>query len=333
MSVYLREHHDLRQPSRWHKLRENPFKAKVLMKRKSPPRTPSTAHSLFPFSGTHWGTVLASAPVTQHFPHSTVSLPIAFAFPFLLAAFICMREMSRGLPSVKKKKRFPSTLHMMHHKPKTWHSLCTWTWIQLFTFDMETGWFWIGLWRTATPRCVWNLSAAGTKERSVWGQTAAAATDFESRRCDASQKNSLEQLNLTSSPSGQSTPPSRLAINKPLPSVLLPLFPVWGLCTSVRKSSFHSLAQQDATQPVSSGREGKCFTSGENCLLLCCLHTNSILSIQFSNDVGNSSTQYQRGNRYFFKHHKEWAIYCISVSFPHSGWMDIWIRLVIHSSY
>lgn len=55
---------------------------------------------------------------------------------------------------------------------------------------------------------------------------AALAIDFESRRCDASQKKppkkpNLEQLYLTSSSSGKSTPPSRLAINKPLPSFLL----------------------------------------------------------------------------------------------------------------
>lgn len=50
-------------------------------------------------------------------------------------------------------------------------------------------------------------------------QTAAVATDFESRRCDVSQeKNSLEQLYLTGSPSDKSTPPICLTINKRLPS-------------------------------------------------------------------------------------------------------------------
>lgn len=95
--------------------KRSPSNTKALMKMKTPPWTPSTAHSLVPLSGTHWRTVLVSAPVT-HFPYSSFSLPIALSFPFLLAAVICMMEMSRGLQSINK-KIFPSTLHVVHHTP------------------------------------------------------------------------------------------------------------------------------------------------------------------------------------------------------------------------
>lgn len=82
------------------------------MKRKSPPRTPSKAHSLVPFSGTHWGTVLVSAPVTQHFPHSTFSLPIAFAFPFCLQLSFAWGKWAVASQALKKKKNF--------HPPCRW---------------------------------------------------------------------------------------------------------------------------------------------------------------------------------------------------------------------
>ncbi len=62
----------------------------------------------------------------------------------------------------------------MHHKPavppsKTRHDiLCApGPEFRFFTFDMKTRLFWIGLWQTAPPRCIWSLSAACTKDRSV----------------------------------------------------------------------------------------------------------------------------------------------------------------------
>ena len=88
----------------------------------TPPLTPSTAHSLFPLSGTHWGTVLASAPVTQHFPHSTVSLPIAFASPPFACSFH-LHEGNEQLP-LKHKKKKDISLHLARDVPpsKTKHN-------------------------------------------------------------------------------------------------------------------------------------------------------------------------------------------------------------------
>lgn len=68
----------------------------------------------------------------------------------------------------------------------------------------------------------------------------------------------LEQLHLTGSPSGKLTPPSHLSINKPLPS-LSPSLRFREHCTSVTKSSFHSLEQQDAMEPVSPRKRREMF--------------------------------------------------------------------------
>lgn len=263
------------------------------MKRKSPPRTPSKAHSLVPFSGTHWGTVLVSAPVTQHFPHSTFSLPIAFAFPFCLQLSFAWGKWAVASQALKKNIYF--------HPPCRW---CITNLLYLYLrqgmplsvhLDLNSGFY---IWyehkiiltltlKNKPPWCFFfPLSSVHLKplcclhkRPKCCGQTAAAAIDFESRRCDASKKKQTVWSSWTwHSPSGKSTPFSRLTINKPLPSFLLSHSPspVWELCTSVRKSSFHSLVQQDTTQPDSPGREGKCFISVENCLLLCHLNTNSI---------------------------------------------------------
>lgn len=264
------------------------------MKRKSPPRTPSKAHSLVPFSGTHWGTVLVSAPVTQHFPHSTFSLPIAFAFPFCLQLSFAWGKWAVASQALKKKKKFPSTLQVVHHKPtvplsETRHAIvCApgpefrflhliWT-QDYFDIDSEKQppLMFFSLW----AQCIWNLSAACTKGRSVVDKQLLLPLTLS--QGDVMQVEKQQKTVWSSwtwhSPSGKSTSFSRLTINKPLSSFLLSPSPspVWELCTSVRKSSFHSLVQQDTTQPVSPGREGKCFISVENCLLLCHLNTSSI---------------------------------------------------------
>lgn len=101
------------------------------------------------------------------------------------------------------------------------------------------------------------------ERRKCWGQTAAAAIDFESRRCDAHQKKKTVWSSWTwqaAQVASQPHPAASPLINlSPLFLFLLPLFPVWGLCTSVREASFHSLAQQDATQPVSPRKRREMF--------------------------------------------------------------------------
>ena len=176
------------QPWRWHKFsRETPSVPKLSRKRKSPPLTPSTAHSLFPLSGTHWGTVLVSAPVTQHFPHSTVSLPIAFASPHFAGSFH-LHEGNEPLPLKHKKKK----------KERYFPPPCTWcitdllclhlkqSMIQVFRFNMETRLFLISL-TPPPPHCLKPICCLH-KRLECWGRAAAAATDFDSRRCVSSQK-------------------------------------------------------------------------------------------------------------------------------------------------
>lgn len=264
------------------------------MKRKSPPRTPSKAHSLVPFSGTHWGTVLVSAPVTQHFPHSTFSLPIAFAFPFCLQLSFAWGKWAVASQALKKKKNFHPPcrwcitnllyLYLRQGMPLSAHldlNSGFYIWyehkiILTLTLKNNPPWCFFSLW----AQCIWNLSAACTKGRSVVDKQLLLPLTLS--QGDVMQVEKQQKTVWSSwtwhSPSGKSTSFSRLTINKPLSSFLLSPSPspVWELCTSVRKSSFHSLVQQDTTQPVSPGREGKCFISVENCLLLCHLNTSSI---------------------------------------------------------
>lgn len=185
-----------------------PSNAKALMKRKSPPRPPSTARSLFPFGGRHWGTVLGSHNIF----HTALS---AFQLhsPFPFACSFHLHEGNEPWPPGRKKKIFPSTLHVRHHKP---------TVRQGMTFSVHLD--------PNTGFCIWyenkiifNLSSElGACEISSVGDKQ-LLLPLTLNQGDRSQKHSLEQLYLTSSPSGKSTPPSRLAINKPLPS--FPLFP------------------------------------------------------------------------------------------------------------
>ena len=249
------------QPWRWHKFsRETPSVPKLSRKRKSPPLTPSTAHSLFPLSGTHWGTVLVSAPVTQHFPHSTVSLPIAFASPHFAGSFH-LHEGNEPLPLKHKKKK----------KERYFPPPCTWcitdllclhlkqSMIQVFRFNMETRLFLISL--TPPRLTVWNLFAAYTKGWSVGDEqlllplTLIQGDVFRVKKKKTKKKKQHKKKKLWSSCTWQAAqagrqphPAASPLINlSPLSSIPLPLVPVRGLCTSVRKSSFHNLEQQDAT--------------------------------------------------------------------------------------
>lgn len=151
------------------------------MKRKSPPRTPSKAHSLVPFSGTHWGTVLVSAPVTQHFPHSTFSLPIAFAFPFCLQLSFAWGKWAVASQALKKYIYFHPPcrwcitnllyLYLRQGMPLSVHldlNSGFYIWyehkiILTLTLKNKPPWCFFFLW----AQCIWNLSAACTKGRSV----------------------------------------------------------------------------------------------------------------------------------------------------------------------
>lgn len=205
------------------------------MKRKSPPRTPSKAHSPVPYSGTHGGTVLVSAPVTQHFPHSTFSLPL-----FLLAAFICMREMSCGLPSVKEKKKKIISIHLAGGGSqiyctsiwdKPWHCLCTWTRIHAVALNVNTK-LWLWLWNKAALKVffifflrapsIWNVSAACTKGRSVVDKQLLLPLTLSQGDVMQVRKRKKERKNL----SGAAEPDTAQVTSQPH-SVASPLITPW----------------------------------------------------------------------------------------------------------
>ena len=277
------------QPWRWHKFsRETPSVPKLSRKRKSPPLTPSTAHSLFPLSGTHWGTVLVSAPVTQHFPHSTVSLPIAFASPHFAGSFH-LHEGNEPLPLKHKKKK----------KERYFPPPCTWcitdllclhlkqSMIQVFRFNMETRLFLISL--TPPPASLFETYLLLTQKAGVLGTSSCCChwlwfkeMCFESKRRKqkkktTQEKKTVEQLYLTSSPSGKTAPPSRLTINKPLPSFIHPPSP------RPRPGALHICEKVIISQSGAAGCH-VAFSAGKrwemlyvrSSLLLCCLNSNSI---------------------------------------------------------
>ena len=126
------------------------------------------------------------------------------------------------------------------------------------------------------------------KRLECWGRAAAAATDFDSRRCVSSQKEenkkkttqekkTVEQLYLTSSPSGKTAPPSRLTINKPLPSFIHPPSP------RPRPGALHICEKVIISQSGAAGCH-VAFSAGKrwemlyvrSSLLLCCVNSNSI---------------------------------------------------------
>lgn len=122
--------------------KRTPFGAKALMKRKSPPHTPHPIFGSLSLS-CQWHTLGDCANLrTRHTTFSTQHCwpSNSICFPLSLAAFICMREMSRGLRSMKKRSvPPPCTWRIVNWQcsTSTWgkksHSLCTRIWVQVFT--------------------------------------------------------------------------------------------------------------------------------------------------------------------------------------------------------
>lgn len=94
-----------------------------------------------------------------------------------------------------------------------------------------------------------------------WPQTAAAAAvDFESRRCEKTVCSSCtwQEAQVASIPRPAA---SKLINISPRFPFLLHLVPVWGLCTSVRTASSHSEFQQDVPGLSAPGTQGTCYAS------------------------------------------------------------------------
>lgn len=158
----------------------------------------------------------------------------------------------------------------MHHKPTVLYlhltldmsSLSSWTWFQ------KTWLFGIWLWNTVT--LVMFSTELGTCEiccqyTTDWSvRNKQLLLPLTLNQGDVIWVNhSLEQLYLTSSPSGKSTPPSRLSINKPLPS-----FPPFSFPSS-RSGALHICEKVIISQSGAAGCHAACQPQEEKGNVLC----------------------------------------------------------------
>lgn len=182
-------------------------------------------------------------------------------------------------------------------------------------------------------RCIWNLSSVCTKDRSGGDKQLLLPSTLN--QGDESKKNCLEQLYLTSSPSGKSTPPSHLAINKPVPSS--PLSPSPLPCSR----ALHICEKVIISQSGVAGCHAACQPQEEQGHALCqgktvCFHAVLISTqyfkyssrMMFEIVARAFDLQHLRANRFIFKYQKESAIFLCKFLIP-----DRWIRLTCYSFF